>query len=153
MSTSNGNFKNYGNIEVVYLNKKLSFTPSSATDTRLPGFVGVITPTSASNKILCLCSFSGYQAQQAGLSFARGGTNLSAATSAGSRNIAQFADGFTSTSNNSCCSFAGYLDSPASTSALTYTLLANNQGAAVLINEISGSATYIGSSYIILLEV
>jgi hypothetical protein len=153
MSTSNGSFGNYGNISVVYINKKNTKTPSSATDTILPGFLGVITPTSASNKVLCLCSFSGYQPQQAGFSFARNGTNLSAATSAWSRNIAQFADGFNVSSSNACCSFGAYLDSPASTSALTYTLMTNNQGVVVDINEVGATTTYIGSSYIILLEV
>lgn len=153
MSTSNGSFGNFGNIAVSYINKKQAVTLSSATDTALGGFGARITPVSSSNNVLCLCSFSGYQAQQGGFSFARNGTNLSAATSFGSRNVAQFADGFNTTSSNSACSFAAYLDSPATTSVTTYTLLDNNQGVAVSINQIGSSTAYIGSSYLILLEI
>ena len=88
MSTSNGSLGNFGNIGLSYINKKQAITPASATDTTLGGFGAKITPVSSSNKVLCLCSFSGYQSQQGGFSFARNGTNLSAATSAGSRNVA-----------------------------------------------------------------
>jgi hypothetical protein len=153
MSTSTGSFGNFGNIGLAYINKKQAVTLASATDTQLGGFNAKITPVSSSNNTLCLCSFSGYQAQQGGFSFARNGTNLSAATGFGSRNVAQFADGFNATSNNAACSFAAYLDSPATTSVTTYSLLDNNQGVAVSINQIGASTAYIGSSYFIVLEI
>jgi hypothetical protein len=153
MSTSNGSFGNISNIGISYLKRMYSLTLASATDTQLGGFTTKITPTSSSNKVLCLCSFSGYQPQQSGLTFARGGVNLSAASSAGSRNVAHTTDASHVSTSNACCTFMAYLDSPATTSVTTYSVLANNQAVAININEIGASTAHSGSSYMILLEI
>ena len=108
-------------LQVVSTTKTDTFTTTSTTFTDVTGLTVSITPSSTSSKILVIGSLSAsddYGSQAGSARFARGGTGIFVGDTAGSRT-----SGF-----SPAPSFAGtfltmgatYLDSPASTSALTY---------------------------------
>lgn len=128
-----------------------TFSTSSATLTDITGLSVSITPTSASNKILVMATVScGLSAagELVYLTLARGGTAIGGGTDA---TIAS-----TATSDNRAYNFnTQFLDSPASTSALTYNVrtYANAGAYTFLLNRRGVSDAYRGISTITVMEV
>ena len=109
-------------LQVVSTAKTDTFTTTSNTLTSVTGLTATITPTSASSKILVLVTMSvgttyGSTAIMTGL--LRGSTNLLLGDAAGTRKQA-FMTQTDSNNNFQLCISMAYLDSPASTSQLTY---------------------------------
>jgi putative alpha-1,2-mannosidase len=130
-------------LQVAQTVKTDTFTSSSASWVDVTGFSVVITPSSASNKILV--NFSGYVTQSGGsgtyaimLRLVRNSTNISIGNA---RSIEQQASAqIGSNSNNYAqCLTGSYLDSPATTSAITYKLQMYVE---------SGGTGLIGGSYV-----
>jgi len=100
-----------------------TFSTSSSTLVDITGMSVSITPTSASNKILVTAFVSGGLSTAGEVTFftlARGGTAIGVSTGGGSRKGTNLG---TATSDARSYSYAmQFLDSPASTSALTYTV-------------------------------
>ena len=115
-----------GVLQVVSTTKKDTYSQTATSYTEVTGLTATITPTSSSSKILVMVGvLAGYDdggtvTRRAGFSIFRGSTNLIVPTSAYcSTNI-----GFS------------FLDSPATTSATTYSVRAKNNGG-------SGSVLYV----------
>ena len=121
-----------------------NMTTTTATSTTSTSFVATaltlsITPSSASNKILILAtSFLNIQGafEFAYATIARGGTNLGATTGM----VGIYADSDTHTP----CTIV-YLDSPSSTSSLTYDvrIRTSNSGVASRLNQQTGTSSLI----------
>lgn len=119
-------------LQVVSTTKNDTFTTSSTSPVDVTGFSAVITPTSATSKILVLVSvaFGGDDDIYPYVLLLRNGTSIATGTTATGNQINVFMGGFFTAipsmtfgmhqfSNN-------FLDSPATTSALTYKIqLAN----------------------------
>ena len=122
-------------IQVVSTTVTTISSIASASATDIAGLSVIITPSSASNKILVLykIQYSNASGNNAGINLVRNGTNI------GMGNSGQGGDDCTisiCTANmNNYWSFeagGSFLDSPSSTSALTYKLqTASNDGAGV----------------------
>ena len=130
-------------LQVVQSNSSTNFSTSSGTMVST-GFSASITPTSTSNKVSVFISFSPYHngtGRQSFYTIDRNGTLL---TPSGDTNFVKLYDNasqiITSQSFN-------YLDSPSSTSALTYTLFASITGGELRLN------TQSDSTNIILMEI
>ena len=142
-----------GIIQVVSVTKTdAESLASTSTPQLIPGMQATITPQSASNKILVMICLhaavaGSYAAQYAVLR--RDSTDIAVGDAAGSRNRATLSlqDQFYSSSNsNTYGPHQGqviHLDSPATTSAVTYGLYhveADNDGNALYINRSAGDA-------------
>lgn len=116
-----------GNIIQVVSGTLATSATSSATTFTSIGLTASITPSSTSSKILALasvaCSVNGADAGRRGhLSIFRSTTNLSSPTSSGSRS-AGFGAPRNANPNSEMLNVApSFLDSPASTSSLTYSV-------------------------------
>jgi len=110
-------------LQVVSTNKTDTFSTSSTSYVDVTGLSVSITPSSASNKILVLFQVNGsqsYAASRAYVRLMRDSTGINLGAAAGSRTPAL--GGF-STSDNSIPSApisGNFLDSPATTSSITY---------------------------------
>jgi hypothetical protein len=118
----------------------LSYTLTSSTSYVATNLTATITPSSSANKILCFVQTGtwGASADYAVLTLYRNGTNLGTGTLS--------ALGVNSTNGNAYTSLAplSIVDSPSSTSALTYTLyLKSYNGTSVGINDTSSTNTII----------
>jgi len=111
-------------VQVKSTTKLDTFSVTSTTYTDITGLTVSITPTSASNKIFIIASVVASQSVGVNNGFmilARGGTAIGGGTAAGSRRSAAVA--VNSSSNNYPPSFSlSFLDSPATTSATTYSV-------------------------------
>jgi len=118
-------------VQVQSVVKTDTFSYATTTLTDITGLSVSITPTSAANKILVMCHIGvgGDYWNSAGvtLNLVRGSTNILAASTNGN---SAFFNAFSSSQGNT--NFNGtvlpimYLDSPATTSAITYKLQAAN---------------------------
>jgi len=123
-------------LQVVQVVKTDTFSTQSTSYVDITGLSVSITPSSASNKILVLTNVS-IQSQNAhggGMILLRDGTAINQANSAGSRRRSSFSGhGFTGdATGDGQMQFAvvgTYLDSPASTSSVTYKVQVVNNGA------------------------
>lgn len=110
------------------LTTTFSVAPGANTFGTVTGLSASITPTSASSKILVnLDMYVGCSGYQVGIRLYRNGTHIGAATAEGSRTAATFyhnAYNSSTVAMTYTCIRAGgmYLDSPASTSSLSYTV-------------------------------
>jgi hypothetical protein len=129
-----------GVVQVKSAFKSDTFTMSSATFADVTGLTISITPTSASNKIYIVASVSGSQlvgTNNGFLRLARSGTGIALGDAAGTRKQS------TTTLDSSNVEFGvfstlSFLDSPATTSATTYSVQISSNGAsAVYINRSS----------------
>jgi len=129
------------------------------------GLSASITPSSTSNKILALVTIGVFASSTANVTAAfqlqRGGTPVGNGVPSGSRQGALFRLGnYTGDGNHGSGLSFSYLDSPSSTSALTYTVNVEPQNGQTFYinytglnsNNSDSYATYV-ASYIILLEV
>lgn len=125
-------------LQVVQTVKTDTFTTTNTTFTDVTGLSVSITPSSASNKILVICYavLSNQNTSANYYSFARlmrGSTAIMVGDAAGSRLQASYAN---ASPNNTVSQAAGvsYLDSPATTSSVTYKLqVASESGGTVSI--------------------
>lgn len=127
-------------VQVVTVNKLDTFTVSSQTWTDITGFTLNITPTSSSNKVLVIASVAiGTSADFGYIRLLRNGTVIDVGDAAGSRPLVTGAFG---AYPNSTPIYGMsqvpivFLDSPSSTSAVTYKLQmrSGSTSAAVYIN-------------------
>jgi hypothetical protein len=125
----------YGTVlQVVSTTKSDTFTMSSSTFTDITGLSATITPRSASSKILVSSNLILTQqvATNNGFGrFARNGTAIGVADAVGSRTQAAFNIN-SSNGDQPYLAAISFLDSPASTSALTYSVQIKNNGSASL---------------------
>lgn len=149
-----------GKILQVVAGTPLTTTASTTSTSYVAtGLTASITPSSTSSKILVLCHLSGGASSTTynpDFQLQRGATGICVATSVASRTAAT--TGISNYSSNSLGSAAiSYLDSPATTSATTYTVDYRAPSGTVYMNRgknDTNSATFPrGTSTIILLEV
>jgi len=135
-------------LQVVSATKVDLANTTSTTFANIPGLSVNITPSSTSNKILLIMSILGTNRSNAlMIRFARGGTGISLGTNSGSRTattIGNFYDG--TDTNNSSGEGSHFLDSPSSTSELTYTVQFR-MGASGSTSYINGSADDADAGY------
>ena len=139
-SDGSGNLSNlaFGKVlQVVQTVKTDTFSTSSTSFTDITGLSVSITPSSASNKILVMLDVIGTTASLAYVTLVRDSTNIGIGETSGSR-ISCTTGNFSYGGNNGrAYSFSStYLDSPSSTSAISYKLQIRheNGGNSVYIN-------------------
>lgn len=102
--------------------------PTSTTSTsfvNLSGFTASITPSSASNKVLVIATINGGGSSNAFYRLARNGTDtIFLGDAAGSTVQSSATDAYVNTNSFMHCASIVYLDSPSSTSSVTYTITA-----------------------------
>jgi len=106
----------------------VSVSAPDGTAASVSGFAATITPSSTSSKILVRSSlnFSASGTTYGGF-YKRNGTTIGVGTAAGSQQEVGFPLGYIPSDANQSVTYSyEYLDSPASTSALTYQLWVNN---------------------------
>lgn len=162
-SGAGGVFTSPGSIlQVVSTAKTDVFSTTSSSFTTVTGLSATITPTSATSKILVFAQLAVGGVNNARMGHwkvTRGGTDIYVGDSAGSR-IRTVLGGYT-TANVADFLFSfpvNYLDSPASTSALTYQVEARRQSTGTIyLNRATGDAddadSARGASSITLMEV
>jgi len=108
-------------LQVVQGTKTSAFSTSSTSWTTVTGLSASITPSSTSSKILVMCSvpYSNHS-NTAFIRLTRGGTVLLEGDSAGSRTRAMAASNDWGSEVNADVFSYTYLDSPATTSSITY---------------------------------
>jgi hypothetical protein len=150
-----------GIIQIVSTTKTDTFTTSNSSLTDVTGMSVSITPRSSSNKILVslnLC-FIGNNATNAYASLVRNSTIIAVGDAAGSRVRFTLSDyQGSASSNQSPTSSIVFLDSPSTTSATTYKVQVQTQGAGtVYVNRpqlyTDGAASGTGISVITVMEV
>lgn len=128
-------------VQVIQTVKTDTFSTTASSFTDVTGLSVSITPTSASNRILVFLSIAGVNATTTGSTarIARNGTGIGVATSAGSRNAGGTAEMYNARTDSFYTYTSIVLDSPATTSAITYSaqIIAGSGGA---------YTTYINSS-------
>lgn len=115
-------------IQSVYKSDTFSTSVVSPTWADITGLSVNITPTNSSNKILVLASFQIQTSAATGSAFVqlvRNSTAISIGDAAGSRTSASAGANFAQVYNSAGNSIT-FLDSPATTSAVTYKLQMNN---------------------------
>ncbi len=138
-----------GVIQVLQSVKADTYTTSSGSWIDVPSLSVTITPTSSTSKILVFLSISGVGQTTTGSTarIARNGTGIGVAdSSAGSRNAGGTAEFFSPRTDDFKTYTSVVLDSPATTSAVTYTgqvIVGGNGGGGsyvVYINRSAGDA-------------
>jgi hypothetical protein len=113
-----------GNVlQVLSTTKTDTFSSTATSFTDVTGLTVSITPTSSSSKILVILSIAGVNADTTGSTarIARNGTGIGVATSAGSRNAGGTGEMYSTTAGSVFLTYIStVLDSPATTSAITY---------------------------------
>jgi len=111
-------------LQVVSTTKTDTFSVSSTTFTTITGLTATITPSSTSNKILIIASITGMQdvgVNDVFFGLFRDSTHVALGDSSGSRTRATFQIS-TSNENWGVTGTANHLDSPSTTSAITYSV-------------------------------
>jgi hypothetical protein len=151
-----------GVLQIVSVTKTDTFSTTSATFADITGLTATITPSSISSKILIFGSAmvaSDPAATAPFLRFARGGTGIALGDAAGSRTQVTQGRLAPSTANNNSVFASQFLDSPATVSAVTYSiqLASESAGTTVFINrsatDSNAAAFTRGISTITLMEV
>ena len=150
-------------LQVVTTNKTDVFTTTSATMTDVTGLSASITPSSTSSKILVHFSVNMGQSAQYNLAagdITRNGTAIALGDAAGSRQRCTFGTQEGGAIHGDMRCYAGsYLDSPSSTSALTYQIRVRSEGGNTVwvnrSNEADGDSSFSqrGMSHITLMEI
>lgn len=127
-------------LQVVSATKVDTFSTSTTNDwVDITGLSTTITPLSTSSKILVITHIGAFgnnagTARTASFRIVRNSTVVGAGTPEGSRLGASFRDFIDADANHARNGSFAHLDSPSSTSAITYKLQANNQGNTLSIN-------------------
>jgi hypothetical protein len=136
-----------------------TFTTTSTSFTDITGLTVSITPTLNTSKILVIVSVSGSEdvaVENGAVRLARGGTGIFVGTAAGSRTLGQ---GVRSVSAASQVTLGlSFLDSPATTSATTYSVQAMNANAATFYinrskNDSDSNSYFRSASSITVMEI
>ena len=142
-------------LQVVQTYKTDSFSTSATSYTNVTGLSASITPTSATSKILVMVSvfIDGYQNQNF-IALTRNGSLVGKSTAGSTLNSLANAWGQNSGTDGETL-VANYLDSPATTSALTYQVQAarQNSGSSNLFINVTTNGTYGGVSSVTLMEI
>ena len=131
----------YGTVlQVVSVTKTDTFSMSSTTYTDITGFAATITPSSVNSKIFVIVD--GYMGSQSGqvavrARLMRNSTPISIGNVAGSRTLAS-SEGISDSGNHMTPLSISFLDSPSTTSAVTYSVQMQNTG--------GGHATHLNRS-------
>jgi hypothetical protein len=128
-------------LQVLQTVKTDTFSTTAASFTDVTGLSVSITPTSATSRILVFLSIAGVNASTTGSTarIARNGTGIGVATSAGSRNAGGTAEMYNARTDVFYTYTSIVLDSPATTSAITYS-------AQIIVGSGGAYTTYINSS-------
>ena len=145
--------------QVVSTTKTDTFTTTATTFTDITGLSVSITPTSASNKILVIASVTASNDAatiQGGTRITRNGTAVFVGDTAGNRISGQMID--VTNADSTVTQGVSFLDSPATTSALTYAVQARNSAAGTFYvnrseNDTNDVNHYRGASSITVMEV
>jgi len=130
-----------GILQVVSTTKTDTFATTSTTDVNVTGLSATITPRSTSSKILVIvsASFSTTTNQINSITLTRGGTPIGGGGIVGSRTSAFKSSYLTSTNTGGMLS-GQHLDSPSTTSSITYQVQAKTSAGTMTIG-ISGGDT------------
>ena len=130
--------QNYGTVlQVATVNKTDTWSVATASPVDIPGLSITITPKFSSSKLLLVShiNFCAYTTTSAAFRFSRGGTSIGIGDAAGSRTrvTARGASSNAAWMDNVAMT---YLDSPNTTSAITYTVqgMAHSSGWTLYIN-------------------
>jgi len=140
------------------------FSTTASSDTDITGLSVSITPSSTSSKILVTSNISGFSHNGLGGGFCiqRDSTKIGLATAGDQRRRTSFSGGLytgdaAGTGQMHFNAVACYLDSPSSTSALTYKIVAQLNGNTLKVNQEEGDAntndTNRGVSHITVMEI
>ena len=148
-------------LQVVSAHKSDTFSQATSAGTYydITGLSASITPASSSNKILVLFNINaGFTTGWRGsFRLVRGSTAINIGDASGSVNRATFSAVFTGSSSQTEQVSSNFLDSPSSTSSLTYKLQLVTEGGTHYINRSAAdntSSTYFsGASNLTLMEV
>ena len=146
-------------VQVVSTIKTDTFTSTSTSFADITGLSVTVTPTSASNKILVIAQVMGGATSLCALRLTRNGTAVALADTASNRTRATTvalqqagSNGDRGTANNIC-----FLDSPATTSAVTYQIQGFADSGTWCINrnatDADASYTARGTSTITVMEI
>jgi hypothetical protein len=157
--TNNGTASGFGKVlQVVQATKVDAFTTTSGSYVDLTGLSLSITPESTSNKVLVMMNLGFVQVQPLGfpgITIDRNGTEILVGTSGTSWNNLTSSygpqDGSTATVGTSISS--AVLDSPSSTSALTYKVQVKTSAQTLYVNRWSGALNYGSASTLIAMEI
>jgi hypothetical protein len=146
-------------LQVIQTSKTDTFTTTSTSFVDITGLSASITPSSASSKILVLCDITfNITSAQGFIKLLRDSTDIYIGDSAGSR-IQGKASLYSSDGNVTNSQVINFLDSPNTTSSITYKCQIKTDNASFLlaINRSQGdtdsSARVRGTSSIILMEI
>lgn len=154
-----------GVLQVVSTAKNDAFTTTSTTMVDITGLSVTITPTSSSSKFLIIANISGsmdsWSDGRQFFNLVRNSTNAITGTGGSSFNITAmqnlYANNTGNTAENTSYVVINYLDSPATTSSLTYKIQCAKQLAVtatpLAINRQSSSTTAVGVSTITVMEI
>jgi len=147
-------------LQVVQTTKTNTFSTSSSTAVNITGLSVSITPSSASNKILILCSVNtnnavGYNRVHLAITGGNASTYKGDASGSGQRISMTTTARNTTDSHFQIPATLVYLDSPSTTSATTYQVTAFTDGGTVNINTVSSvdANTGLGASTITVMEI
>lgn len=109
-------------LQVVSTSKTDTFSTSSGSWTDVTGLSLTITPSSSSSKILLFATVQQVNQSSTGSTFrlVRDSTAIGIATSGSNRTAGSGSEAYTGRTDNYLSSTTNYLDSPATTSAITY---------------------------------
>ena len=147
-----------GILQVVSTTKTDTFATTSTTDVDVTGLSATITPRSTSSKILVLVSapFSTTTNQINSITLTRGGTPIGGGTIVGSRTSA-FKSAYLTSVNTGGMLSGEHLDSPSTTSSITYQVQAKTSAGTMTIGISGGDSNAANhprtSSTITLMEV
>jgi len=153
-------------VQSTTLTTTFSASVATGTQTAITGLSVSITPTSASNKVLIIAQVTGNTSDQSGMycTLKRGATAVGVGTAAGSRQVVTSGNIGTGVNTAAGESLRGvsmaFLDSPATTSATTYSVdISHATGGTITVyvnrGNADGNSSYIarGISSITVLEV
>mgnify|MGYP001195014832 FL=1 len=136
-----------------------SSVTSNTSEVSVTGFSAAITPSSASNKVLVMCSlFYSNSGTTYAAYFKRGSTIIGVGDSDGSRQQVSIGLGFVADANQSYHIGWHWLDSPSTTSSTTYQLFVKNDNTVACffnrsVNDQNSNVGKRGASTITLIEV
>jgi hypothetical protein len=108
-------------VQIVQTEKTDTFSTSSTSYVDITGLSVTITPSNSLNRILIFASINGTGGDNGSAVLLRNSTQIAIGTASGSRVVGTFADFFQNNSSNSQKTMAKiFLDSPLTTSAVTY---------------------------------
>lgn len=140
-------------VQVVSVTKTNIFTSTSTSYADIPGLSLSITPTSATNKILLMVDIGSFGNTSGGvaqyLSFVRNTTLLNQS------DTGTYKGGVQTYFNSSASTSASmsFLDSPATTSAITYKVQGGSNGGTWVINRLAADANFGATSNLTAMEV